>query len=302
MKVPPYLQPGDRIAIVCPAGYMAAEKVSSCVRTLKKWGYAVVKGKTVGGRSKNYFSGTDEYRLADLQEFIDDRSVKAILCGRGGYGTTRILDRINWTKFKKHPKWIIGFSDLTVLHGYMHAQLQISSIHGPMAGAFNFENGENRFTFSLKDTLEGKPVVYIEKTHTFNTPGKVTAQVIGGNLCLMAHCIGTNAAFLTAGKILFIEDTGEQLYNIDRMMLQLKRTGMFSRLKGLIVGGFTDCKDTERPFGKDAYEIIHEHVKEYSYPKCFGFPISHEKENLAIAVGNKYMLDIQPDQVILSSL
>lgn len=302
MKFPPYLQPGDSIAIVCPAGYMPAEKVAACISTLKKWGYKVAKGKTVGGRSRNYFSGTDEERLADLQQYLDDPQTKAILCGRGGYGTTRILDRIDWTRFKKHPKWIIGFSDLTVLHGFMHSRLEIASLHGPMAGAFNHDKGENRYTFSLKDTLEGKPVVYIEKPHSFNTLGKVSAQVIGGNLCLMAHCIGTNAAYKTAGKILFIEDVGEQLYNIDRMMLQLKRAGLLSKLKGLIIGGFTDGKDTERPFGKQAYEIIHEHVREYAYPKCFGFSISHEKENLAIVVGKKYTLDIMKEQVVLSGL
>jgi muramoyltetrapeptide carboxypeptidase len=297
MKIPPYLQPGDTIGIVCPAGFMPAEKAKACIQTLKKWGYKVVKGKTLGGRSRNYFSGNDEERLNDLQAFMDDPSINAILCGRGGYGTTRILDSINWKAFKKNPKWIIGFSDITVLHGYMQAQLGISSIHGPMAGAFN--NGENRFTFSLKDTLEGKPVHYTSATHPFNQKGKANAAVIGGNLCLMAHSIGTNAEYDTNGKILFIEDIGEQLYNIDRMMLQLKRAGKLKKLKGLIVGGFTDNKDTERTFGKTAYEIIAEAVQEYNYPKCFGFPISHEKENVAIAIGQTYALEINDDAVSL---
>lgn len=302
MKIPPYLHPGDTIALVCPAGYMPAGKTSSCVRTLKKWGYRVVTGKTIGGKSRNYFSGTDQERLDDLQQFLDDPDVHAILCARGGYGTTRILDRIKWTHFKKHPKWIIGFSDLTVLHGYMHQQLQIQSIHGPMAGAFNEDKGENRYTLSLKDTMEGKPVIFIEKAHPLNQPGKTKAPLIGGNLCLMAHSAGTNAAYDTAGKILFMEDIGEQLYNIDRMMLQLKRSGQLSKLKGLIVGGMSDCKDTERPFGKTAYEIIADQVKEFDYPKCFGFPISHEKGNVAIQIGRKYELDIDKDQVQLCSI
>lgn len=297
MKIPPFLQPGDTIGIVCPAGFMPAEKAKACIQTLKKWGYKVVKGKTLGGRSKNYFSGTDEERLNDLQSFIDDPSINAILCGRGGYGTTRILDGINWKAFKKNPKWIVGFSDITVLHGYMQAQLGVSSIHGPMAGAFN--NGETRFTFSLKDTLEGKPVHYTSATHPFNQIGKAKAAVIGGNLCLMAHCIGTNAEYDTDGKILFIEDIGEQLYNIDRMILQLKRAGKLKKLKGLIVGGFSDNKDTERTFGKTAYEIIAEAVQEYHYPKCFGFPISHEKENVAIAIGQTYALEISDEAVSL---
>jgi muramoyltetrapeptide carboxypeptidase len=297
MKIPPYLQPGDTIGIVCPAGFMPGEKAKACIQTLKKWGYKVVKGKTLGGKSKNYFSGTDEERLNDLQSFIDDPSINAILCGRGGYGTTRILDGINWKAFKKNPKWIVGFSDITVLHGFMQTELGISSIHGPMAGAFN--DGENRFTFSLKDTLEGKPVHYTSATHPFNQKGKAKAAVIGGNLCLMAHCIGTNAEYDTNGKILFIEDIGEQLYNIDRMMLQLKRAGKLKKLKGLMVGGFSDNKDTERKFGKTAYEIIADAVQEYNYPKCFGFPISHEKENVAIAIGQTYALEISDDAVSL---
>lgn len=297
MKIPPYLQTGDTIAIVCPAGFMPAERAKACIQTLKKWGYKVVKGKTLGGKSKNYFSGTDEERLQDLQQFMDDPNVDAILCGRGGYGTTRILDGIDWKAFKKNPKWIIGFSDITVLHGYMHEQLGIASIHGPMAGAFN--DGENRFTFSLKDTLEGKPVQYNSAAHPFNRNGKVKAPVIGGNLCLMAHSIGSNAEYHTDGKILFIEDIGEQFYNIDRMMLQLKRAGKLKKLKGLIVGGFSDNKDTERTFGKTAYEIIAESVKEYKYPTCFGFPISHEKENVAIAIGQTYALEINDDAVSL---
>jgi len=300
LSYPPPLQPGDTIAIVCPAGYMPAEKAAACIRTLKKWGYKVIKGKTVGGRSKNYFSGTDAERLADLQGMLDDPAVKAILFGRGGYGTTRILDLIDWKRFLKKPKWIIGFSDITVLHGYMHEQLKVASIHGPMSGAFNEDDGMNRYTLSLKDSLEGKPVHYNAAYHTFDTTGKATAQVVGGNLCLMAHAIGTNAAYNTSGKILFIEDIGEQLYNIDRMMLQLKRAGKLEKLKGLIVGGFSDCKDTDRPFGKTAYEIIAHHVKECPYPKSFGFPVSHEKENVAIIIGKKYTLDVSLDGTVLS--
>jgi muramoyltetrapeptide carboxypeptidase len=299
MKQAPFLNPGDTIGIVCPAGYMPTEKATECINTLKKWGYKVVKGKTLGGKSKNYFSGTDEERLNDLQLMLDNEKINAILFGRGGYGTTRILDKINWKKFKKNPKWIIGFSDITVLHGYMHEQLGFSSIHGPMAGAFN--KGENRFTLSLKDTLENKPVLYLSKPHAYNKVGKAKAQVVGGNLCLLCHCIGSNAEIDTDGKILFIEDIGEQLYNIDRLMMQLKRAGKLKKLKGLIVGGFTDSMDTDRPFGKTAYEIIADAVKEYKYPTCFGFPIGHWQENVAIIVGQKYKLSITADQVSLAS-
>lgn len=299
LTYPQPLQPGDTIAIVCPAGFMPAENAAACIRTLKKWGYKVIKGKTVGGKSRNYFSGSDAERLSDLQHMLDNPAVKAILFGRGGYGTTRILDQIDWKRFLKKPKWIIGFSDITVLHGYMHQQLQVASIHGPMSGAFNEDNGINRYTLSLKDALEGKPVQFMSKPHPLNHQGKVRGTMIGGNLCLLAHSIGTNAAYDTRGKILFLEDIGEQLYNIDRMMLQLKRAGKLDKLKGLIIGGFSDCKDTERPFGKSAYDIISEHVREYHYPKAFGFPISHEKENLAVIIGQQYTLEISSEATVL---
>lgn len=302
MKIPPFLEPGDTIGIVCPAGFMEKEKISNCVSTLKKWGYKIQIGKTVGGKSKNYFSGTDEQRLSDLQAMLDNKNIKAIIFGRGGYGTTRILDEINFNKFIKHPKWIVGFSDITILHSYLQKNYKISSIHGPMCGAFNYTPKENPFTFSLKDTLEGKPTVYEAAYHPLNNPGKAKAPIVGGNLCLLAHGIGTNAEIETKGKILFIEDIGEQLYNIDRMMLQLKRSGKLQYLKGLIVGGFSDSKDTERPFGKNAYEIIFDHIKEYDYPTSFGFPISHEKENVAIQLGMKYVLDITEHKTTLSSI
>ncbi len=301
MIVPPSIKPGDTIGIVCPAGYMPLEKAKRCILTLKKWGYHVKEGKTLGGKSGNYFSGTDEERLQDLQLMLDNPDVKAIICGRGGYGTTRILDDIDWYAFRNSPKWIVGFSDLTILHGFMHEQLQIASIHGPMAGAFNHDEGINRYTLSLKDMMEGRSINYTSTPHAFDSPGKTKGVLVGGNLCIMAHAIGSNAAYQTDGKILFLEDVGEQLYNIDRMMLQLKRAGIFKKLKGLIVGGFTDNRDTDRPFGKSAYDIIREHVSEYSYPKCFGFPVSHEKENLALAIGQDYQLTIDEQGTSLSN-
>jgi muramoyltetrapeptide carboxypeptidase len=212
------------------------------------------------------------------------------------------LDEINFDKFAKNPKWIVGFSDITILHSYIQNNFNISSIHGPMCGAFNQVPKDNPFVFSLKDTLEGKPTVYETAYHPLNNTGKVKAPIVGGNLCLLAHGIGTNAEIETKGKILFIEDIGEQLYNIDRMMLQLKRSGKFAKIKGFIVGGFSDCKDTERTFGKNAYEIIFDHIKEFDFPTCFGFPISHERENVAIQLGMKYSLEVNEYKTILSSL
>ena len=301
MKFPTYLKPGDTIAIVCPAGFLPAAKAKACINTLKKWGFKVTKGKTLGGKSKNYFSGSFEERLADLQNQIDDPSVNAILCGRGGYGTTHLLDHIDWKKFKKNPKWIIGFSDITILHTYLLTEIGVAGIHGPMANAFNEDNGINRYTLSLKDSLEGKPVHYTAKPHAQNTYGKATAPMVGGNLSLLAHAVGTNADVDTRGKILFIEDVGEQLYNVERMLLQLKRAGKLSKLKGLVVGGFTSNKDTDRPFGKNIEQVIYDVVREFKFPICFGFPISHEKENVAIIVGGTYHLDVSVHGTTLSS-
>ena len=301
MKFPTYLKPGDTIAIVCPAGYLPAAKAKACINTLKKWGFKVTKGETLGGKSKNYFSGSFEERLADLQNQIDDPSINAILCGRGGYGTTHLLDHIDWKKFKKNPKWIIGFSDITILHTYLLTEIGVASIHGPMANAFNEDNGINRYTLSLKDSLEGKPVHYTAKPHAQNTYGKATAPMVGGNLSLLAHAVGTNADVDPRGKILFIEDVGEQLYNVERMLLQLKRAGKLSKLKGLVVGGFTSNKDTDRPFGKNIEQVIYDVVREFKFPICFGFPISHEKENVAIIVGGTYRLDVSVHGTTLSS-
>ena len=301
MKFPTYLKPGDTIAIVCPAGFLTAAKAKACINTLKKWRFKVTKGKTLGGKSKNYFSGSFEERLADLQNQIDDPSINAILCGRGGYGTTHLLDQIDWKKFKKNPKWIIGFSDITILHTYLLTEIGVAGIHGPMANAFNEDNGINRYTLSLKDSLEGKPIHYTAKPHAQNTYGKVTAPMVGGNLSLLAHAVGTNADVDTRGKILFIEDVGEQLYNVERMLLQLKRAGKLSKLKGLVVGGFTSNKDTDRPFGKNIEQLIYDVVREFKFPICFGFPIGHEKENVAIIVGGTYRLDVSVHGTTLSS-
>jgi muramoyltetrapeptide carboxypeptidase len=297
--IPPYLKKGDTIGIVCPAGYMPKEKMKTCIQVLQRdWGFKVKEGKTLGS-GDNYFSGTDDDRLEDLQEMLDDSKVKAVLCARGGYGVGRIIDRIDFKQFRKHPKWIIGFSDITVLHAHIHSVYQILSLHAPMAGAFQKGGYKNEFVQSLQKALTGKKAIYESSVHPFNHPGKVTGVLVGGNLSLITHLIGTPSDINTKGKILFLEDVGEQLYNIDRMFYQLKRSGKLDKLAGLIIGGFTDCKDTERPFGKTAYEIIHFLVKEYTYPVCYGFPVSHEKENYALKVGGTYTLSINRNSVTL---
>ena len=300
IKTPPYLKKGDTIGIVCPAGYMAMEKVTECIRVLQEeWGYHVKVGKTVDGSSSNYFSGTDEERLEDFQEMLDDDDVQAVLCARGGYGMGRIIDDLNFKKFKRQPKWIIGYSDITVLHAHLYSNYYISSLHAPMAGAFNDGGNTGRYVQSLKNALDGKWAKYSCEPHELNRPGEAIGELVGGNLALLAHIVGTDSDIKTRGRILFIEDTGEYLYNIDRMLYQLKRSGKLSKIAGLIVGGFTDLKDTDRPFGKPVYDLIFDVVKEYDYPLCFGFPVSHGKENYALKIGAGYKLKVAKTKVFL---
>ncbi|HET9433754.1 MAG TPA: LD-carboxypeptidase, partial [Chitinophagaceae bacterium] len=256
IKIPPYLQKGDTVALVCPAGFMPVEKLSECIRVLNEnWGFTTKVGTTIG-RQHHYFSGTDEERIEDFQHMLDDDNVKAILCARGGYGLSRIIDKIDFTRFTENPKWIIGFSDVTILHSHIYRNYNIATLHGPMANAFNEDGFKNEFVHSLRYALEGRKIKYLAKQHEFNRKGEGIGELVGGNLALLAHLVGTDSDLKTKGRILFIEDVGEYLYNIDRMMYQLKRSGKLDKLAGLIVGGFTDMKDTETPFGQTAYEII----------------------------------------------
>ncbi len=299
VQIPPFLKPGDTIGITCPAGYMTYEKAATCIATLQHWGYKVKVGKTLGSESATYFSGTDEERLAEFQRFLYDDDVKAILCARGGYGCSRIIDKLNFKKFRKRPKWIVGYSDVTVFHAHIYNNFKTASLHAPMAAAFNDEGFNNEFVKSLKNALEGKKTKYSVPVHEFNRKGEAVGELVGGNLSLLVHVNGTVSDFKTKGRILFIEDIGEQLYSIDRMLLGLKRAGKLEKLAGLIVGGFTDTKDTDRPFGKTVYELINDLVKDYDYPVCFGFPVSHSKENYALKVGVGHKLKVSAKKVTL---
>ena len=299
IKIPPYLQKNDLIGLVCPAGYMAKEKVQTCIDTLTGWGYRVQVGNTVGSNSVTYFSGSDEERLADFQQLLDNEEVKAILCARGGYGMGRIIDNIDFRKFKKHPKWIIGYSDITVLHCHLYSNYHISSLHAPMAAAFNEEGFKNQYVLSLKDALEGKKIKYQVGVHNYNRRGQAVGELVGGNLALLAHLVGSDSYIKTRGRILFIEDIGEYLYNIDRMLTQLKKGGKLSKLAGLLVGSFTDMKDTDRPFGQSVEEIIMNAVGDYGYPVCFGFPVGHTDENYALKIGTRYKLKVGKTKVVI---
>ena len=300
--LPPCLKKGDTIGIVCPAGFMAAERIVPCINTLKSWGFRVKIGSTVGGVSSNYFSGTDEERLEDLQEMLDEGNISAILFGRGGYGISRIIDRISFKKFRKSPKWILGYSDISLLHAHIYANFAICSAHAPMAGAFQESEPGDPYIQSILDLLSGKKMQYSCDPHPFNRKGEVVGMLMGGNLTLLAHAVGGVSDFKTKGLILFLEDIGEYFYNIDRMLHQLKAAGRFQKPAAVLVGHFTELKDTERSFGQDAYEIIQNIFSEYDYPICYGFPVGHAKENFALKCGAEYHLKVGKEGVILKEL
>jgi muramoyltetrapeptide carboxypeptidase len=288
---PKYLSKNSTIGITCPSGYISAERVAYAIVVLEKWGFKTVVGKTVGNEY-HYFSGDDATRLADLQQMLDDPNIDAILMGRGGYGLSRIIDQIDFTNFIKQPKWICGFSDITVLHSHIQAQFGITTLHSPMCGAFKSETEETDYILSLRKALTGEPLLYYFDPSPYNRIGEVEGIVVGGNLAMLAHLTGSVSQIDTDGKILFIEDIGEHLYHIDRMMYNLKRSGQLSQLKGLIVGSFTDTEDTDRPFGQTLEEIITDKVKEYDFPVCFGFACGHDEVNYTLVLGATYQLSV----------
>lgn len=298
MKISPYLKKGDTIGIVCPAGFMPVEKATKCIETLKSWGFNVRTGKTLGNQF-HYFSGTDEERLHDLQQMLDDKNIQAILCGRGGYGISRIIDDLDFTAFKRNPKWIIGYSDVTILHAHLQRRLKVASLHAPMAGAFNDGGDATEYVQSIRKVLTGKKINYTTNAHDYNVKGEGEGPLVGGNLSIVCHLMGSKSAIDTTNSILFLEDVGEYLYNIDRLFMQLKRAGMLDTLSGLVIGGFTDMKDTVVPFGQKVYDLIKEKIKDYDYPVCFDFPVSHSERNYALKYGAVHKLKVTGTKVIL---
>ncbi len=306
---PPFLKPssvigitapaaGPVIGITCPSGYVSDERVAGAIPILERWGFKVKVGATVGTQH-NYFSGTDDERLADLQAMLDDPNINAILMGRGGYGMSRIIDRLDFTAFLKNPKWICGFSDIVVLHNHLQSRYEMPSLHSPMCGAFKPETEHEAYLNTFHAALTGESIMYHIDPSPRNRPGTAKAILTGGNLAILAHLTGSASEVNTEDKILFIEDIGEYLYNADRMLMNLKRAGKFDHLKGLIVGGFTDMQDTERPFGQTIEEIIWDKVKEYDYPVCFNFPCGHQDINYTLTLGVEHKLAVTNNGVIL---
>lgn len=289
MICPPYLKSGDTVAIVAPARKVTPADMLPAIELLGSWGFKVITGKNLYG-SNNQYSGTDEERLADFQQMLDDTDVKAIFCARGGYGTLRIIDKIDFSVFAGSPKWIIGFSDVTALHSHINRNLNIETIHAAMPLTFPKDNSAHHSLVTLRDTLFGKKLTYGLPVHNYNRSGNAEAQLVGGNLSILYALSGSVSDIDTSGKILFIEDLDEYLYHIDRMMMNLKRSGKLNNLAGLIVGAMSKMNDNTIPFGKNAEEIIAEAVSEYDYPVCFGFPAGHEEDNRSLILGRNVML------------
>ncbi len=292
----PYLKPNDKIAIVATARKIAAEELLFAINTLKKWGLQPVLGKNIYA-VENQFAGSDAERAEDLQWAINDDEIKAVIIARGGYGTVRIIDAVDFTKLKTNPKWIIGYSDVTVLHSHIHTHIATPTIHATMPINFN-KNDEAVET--LRKCLFGEKNSYQFEVNTLNKTGEAAGILVGGNLSLLYALSGTASDINTKGKILFLEDLDEYLYHIDRMMLNLKRSGKLKHLKALVIGGFTDMKDNIIPFGKTAEEIILDAVKEYNYPVCFNLPAGHIDRNLALYFGKEVNLKVDAINCVLT--
>ena len=288
MKIPPNLQKGDTIAIVATARKNIDDNLKPAIDLLLSWGLEVVIGKTIG-LDENQLAGTDVQRAEDFQQQLDNPNIKAIWCVRGGYGTVRMIDLLDFTKFKQSPKWIVGFSDVTVIHSYLN-RLNIASIHGAMPVTVGKASAES--IESLRKSLFGESLQYEIPFDVSNRLGNAKGEIVGGNLSILYSLMGSNAQIDCKGKILFIEDLDEYLYHIDRMMMSLKRCGCFDGLNGLIVGSMTKMKDNDIPWGKNANQIIADVTKGYSFPILYNFPVGHFHDNRAIVVGKQVSLEI----------
>ncbi|GAB4290654.1 MAG: LD-carboxypeptidase [Marinilabiliales bacterium] len=282
---------GDKVIIISPSGKIDKSKITNAINHLESWGLMVLTGEY--SKHKYYqFAGTDRQRLQDLQNALDRLDIKAIFCARGGYGLNRIVDSVDFTRFLKHPKWIVGFSDITILHQVINNKFHIPTIHGLMPNSYPDFPLKNKPLNMLKKTLFGSFPNYKIKSHQLNRKGKGAGKLVGGNLSVLYSLRGTNHDYDFDGKILFIEDLSEYHYHVDRMMINLKNGEKLKNLAGLIVGKFSAMKDKSSRFGKSVEEIIYEAVSEYNYPVCFNFPAGHIKVNLPLIFGKEIELSV----------
>ncbi len=291
MITPPYLKRGDKIGIVAPARKISPSDIATAIEWFEKQGWEVMYNDNL---FDEYYqlSGTDEQRAANFQEMLDNDSVRAIFCARGGYGTVRMIDFLDFKNFVQNPKWIIGFSDITVLHAHIHTNYGIETLHALMPYNFVVNNLSPESLDSLITALTGKQLRYRFINNAPYLEGEGEGVLIGGNLSILYSLPGSISDIDTSGKILFIEDIDEYIYHIDRMMRQLKRSGKLDGIKGLIVGGMTNMRDNDIPFGKTVEEIIFECTAEYDYPVCFDFPTGHIDDNRTLIMGRNCRLSV----------
>ncbi|WP_293311064.1 S66 peptidase family protein [Pedobacter sp. UBA5917] len=293
IKQPPYLKKGDKIALVCPAKKLP-KPIDQAIEILNSWGLEVILGDSVYA-SHHQFAGSDSLRTKDIQRFLDDPSIKAIISGRGGYGTIRIIDQLDFTAFNQNPKWFVGFSDITVLLSHLIAQSHTQCLHAQMPYTFD-ESTEEALT-SLQKALFGEKQEYNYRSTFKNRVGDANGILIGGNLTLLAMMQGSVSEMDFIDKILFLEDVGEHEYSIDRMLRMLKRAGKLAKLKGLIVGAFNEIAEEKISFGQTVDEVIWDIVKEYDYPVCFNFPTGHIENNLCMTLGAEVALEVETNNV-----
>ena len=288
MILPPNLKEGDVVRIVATAGKIDEEPVLMAKKSLELSGFTVELGHHVFAKS-HQFAGTDEQRRADLQHAIDDPQVSAVLCARGGYGSVRILDGIDWNEFRRNPKWICGYSDVTAIHGHC-AAMGIASLHTTMP--INFGSNTKESVQSLVESLKGKSQTYSIEAHPSNRMGECSGELTGGNLSVICGLLGSSDQLKTENRLLFLEDVGEHLYHVDRMMMALKRAGLFKSIRGLIIGGMTDMKENDPPFGSSIYELVLSKVEEFNCPVVFDFPSGHIENNMALILGKECHLSV----------
>lgn len=295
MIIPPFLKTGDTVALVCTARKFSPEDAKPAIDLLESWGLNVKLGTTIG-LDNFQLGGTDTERAADFQAQLDDENVKAIWCARGGYGTVRIIDSLDFTNFKQHPKWIMGFSDVTVLHSQLNIE-RVASLHSIMP--FTVPNAPEEVKETLQKALFGEAISYTIPSKSYDVNGFASGELVGGNISILYSLLGSKSAIDTKNKILFIEDLDEYLYHIDRMMYNLKRNGYFENVKGIIVGSMTDMHDNEIPFGQNEVQIITEIVKDLSIPIAFQFPAGHQKDNRTLILGQQVAFEVNEKEVKL---
>lgn len=295
LTMPEYLKKGDTVGILATARKIDLATLQPGIKLLESWGLKVVIGKTIG-KEQNQLAGADWQRATDFQEMIDNPNIKAIWAAKGGYGTVRIVDRINFENFKKKPKWVIGFSDVTVLHSHIN-NMNIGTLHAIMAISAKSATPEAIETF--RKALFGEKLEYHIPNHAFNKAGKATGELVGGNLSVLYSIQGSESAVDMNGKILFLEDLDEYLYHIDRMMMNLKRNGSLKGLKGIIIGGMTSMNDNDIPWGHDSLQIIQDIVKDLNIPVAYNFPAGHIKDNRALILGKNVIFEVNSTETVL---